>query len=78
MKILFSIYQAMINELSQLVFHLGFRSDLSMYLCQYLKIKGKPIYPSRAVISRKEMTRLFNFTRQCYDDIGLLAKVLGL
>jgi len=78
MKILFSHYNYLINELSQLAWHLGFRTNLSLHLCLTLNIKGRPIYPTRNVISTPEMRQLVQLAQACYDDIFYFVKVLGI
>lgn len=78
MKILFSHYQFIINELSQLAFEFGFKCNLSMYFCDYLKLKGKPYRPARECISRREMIQLYALAYECYNDVGYFVKVLGI
>lgn len=76
MKLLFSKYTYLINELSETAYHLGFYSNLSYHFCVYLGIKGRPIHPSRAVISRAEMLRLYNLAKECHEDITRLYEVI--
>lgn len=76
MKMLFSHYQFIINELSQLAFHLGFKGNLSLYFCQYLKLRGRPLKPQRSYISRKEMLKLYNFAYNCWIDITYFHQVI--
>lgn len=76
MKIMFSHYQFIINELSDLAFYLGFRGNLSLYFCQYLKLRGRPIKPQRSYISRKEMIKLYELAYTCYNDIIYFNRII--
>jgi len=78
MKLLFSRYNYLINELSQLAYHLGFRANLSAYFCQILKLHGKPLHPTRTLISTPEMKKLVALAEQCNNNIFYFVKVLGL
>lgn len=78
MKLLFSHYNYFINELSTIAFELGFKGNLSLHLCLFLKLKGRPIHPTRTVISTPEMKRLLKLAQQCYNDIFFFVKVLGI
>lgn len=78
MKLLFSHYNYLINELSQLAFHLGWKGNLSLHLCLYLNLRGRPIYPGRTVISTPEMKRLLQIARECHNNIFYFVKVLGI
>lgn len=78
MKVLFSHYQYLINELSQLAFELGWKGNLSLHLCLHLNLKGRPIYPNRTVISTPEMKRLLQVARDCFNDVFYFVKVLGI
>lgn len=78
MKLLFSHYLYLINELSSIAYELGFTGNLSLHLCKHLHLKGRPIYPSRVVISTPEMKKLLHLARECYADFFLFMRVLGI
>ena len=78
MKLLFSHYGFLLNELSFLAFELGFKGNVSLQLCLYLNIKGRPIHPTRSLITTKEMRSVLTLARQCYDDLFYFVKVLGI
>lgn len=78
MKVLHSHYLSLINELSTLADDLGFKGNLSLHLCIYLNLKGRPIYPRRSVISTPEMKQLLKLAKDCYNDVFYFVKVLGL
>jgi hypothetical protein len=78
MKVLFSHYNYLLNTLSQLAWHLGFRGNLSLHFCIYLNLKGRPIHPTRALISTPEMKKLLKLTQNCNENIFYFVKVLGI
>lgn len=78
MKVLFSHYMFLLNELSSLAFELGFKGNLSLHLCKFLKLKGRPIYPARTVITTPEMKKLVHLAQECYTDLFYFVKVLGI
>jgi len=78
MKVLFSHYVYLINELSSLAFELGFKGNLSLHLCKFLKLKGRPIYPTRTVITTPEMKKLVHLAQECFADLFYFVKVLGI
>ncbi len=78
MKLLFSRYNFLLNVLSDLAFELGFKGNVSLQMCLYLNLRGRPIHPTRNVISTKEMKKLVTLADSCYNDIFHFVGVLGL
>lgn len=76
MKILFSRYNFLVNELSEIAYHLGFRGNLSLHFCKHLGLKGRPIHPARKLITTPEMKKLVDLAERCYSDLFLFLQIL--
>lgn len=78
MRLLFNHYYYIVNQqLLPMAEQLGFIGNLSFKLCKYLKLKGRPIHPSRTYISSKEFRKLHSFALHLVNDPVTLSKVIN-
>lgn len=77
MKVIFNHYYFVLTQLLiPMAEQLGFMGNLSFKLCKYLNLKGRPIYPSRKVITTSEMRKLYSFALELVNDPITLSKVI--